>query len=92
LRNTHFKKFVERQVQISRVVFYDPFGAEISLSGASATNPGGSNPSGEEPQRVLDSRSLSNYIVILYHPQSVFICFLSRQNKKCLIFVVGGQL
>jgi hypothetical protein len=52
-------------VQISRVVFYAPSGAEISLSDATATNPGGSNPHGEEPQRVLDSRSFLDYFASL---------------------------
>jgi hypothetical protein len=53
-------------VQISRVVFYAPSGAEISLSDATATNPGGSNPRGEEPQRVLESRSFLDNVVILH--------------------------
>lgn len=37
-------------------------GTRVSYSGATATNPGGSNPSGEEPSKAIDNNTATKWL------------------------------
>lgn len=48
-------------VQLSEIEFYYS-GIKISLTGATATNPGGSNPVGEEPSKAIDGSTATKWL------------------------------
>ena len=48
-------------VQISEIEFYYS-GTKLSFSGATATNPGGSNPVGEEPSKSIDGSTATKWL------------------------------
>ena len=47
-------------VSMGQIIFYSNSGAEIDMSGAVATNPGGSNPVNEGPEKTLIAASLTS--------------------------------
>lgn len=48
-------------VQLSEIEFYYS-GTKLSLTGATATNPGGSNPVGEEPSKSIDGNTSTKWL------------------------------
>jgi len=48
-------------VQISEIEFYFS-GTKLSFSGATATNPGGNNPVGEEPAKAIDGSTATKWL------------------------------
>lgn len=48
-------------VQLSEIEFYYS-GNKLSLTGATATNPGGSNPVGEEPSKAIDGSTATKWL------------------------------
>ena len=48
-------------VQMTEIEFYYS-GTKISTAGATATNPGGSNPVGEEPSKAIDGSTLTKWL------------------------------
>ena len=47
-------------VSMGQIIFYSNSGAEIDMSGVVATNPGGSNPVNEGPEKTLIAASLTS--------------------------------
>jgi len=48
-------------VQLAEIEFYFS-GTKISTSGATATNPGGVNPAGEEPNKAIDGNTATKWL------------------------------
>jgi len=48
-------------VQMTEIEFYLS-GTKISTTGATATNPGGSNPVGEEPSKAIDGSTATKWL------------------------------
>ena len=48
-------------VQMAEIEFYFS-GTKVSVSGATATNPGGSNPTGEEPSKAIDGSTATKWL------------------------------
>jgi hypothetical protein len=48
-------------IQLSEIEFYFS-GTKLSLAGATATNPGGSNPVGEEPSKAIDGSTATKWL------------------------------
>lgn len=48
-------------VQVTEIEFYFS-GTKISTTGATATNPGGSNPVGEEPDKIIDGSTATKWL------------------------------
>ncbi len=60
-RTTAVRGAVIEAVQISEIEFYYS-GTKISFAGATATNPGGSNPAGEEPDKAIDGNTNTKWL------------------------------
>ena len=52
---------IPTMVQMTEIEFYFS-GTKISTSGATATNPGGSNPVGEEPAKAIDGSTATKWL------------------------------
>ena len=70
-------------VQLSEIEFYYN-NAKLSFSGATATNPGGSNPVGEEPSKAIDGNTSTKWLD--FNIQSLVIDFGSGVKKIASAF------
>ena len=60
-RTTAVRGAVIEAVQISEIELYFS-GTKVSFAGATATNPGGSNPAGEEPSKAIDGNTATKWL------------------------------
>ncbi len=60
-RTTAVRGALIEAVQISEIEFYFS-GTMVSFAGATATNPGGSNPAGEEPSKAIDGNTNTKWL------------------------------